>query len=126
VFDESRSNVNYWEPWYLGFDPSLPAQRKRGIPSAENPRTGPYKQMMAEGRDLTELQALMAPRPLLVSGGAEDPPQRWTALNHLVAVNHLLGAKHRVAMTNRPKHAPTPESNEALYQFFEWALAQRR
>jgi hypothetical protein len=22
VFDESRSNVNYWEPWYLGYDPS--------------------------------------------------------------------------------------------------------
>ena len=21
VFDEKRSNVNYWEPWYLGFDP---------------------------------------------------------------------------------------------------------
>ena len=20
VFDETRSNVNYWEPWYLGFD----------------------------------------------------------------------------------------------------------
>ena len=25
VFDEARSNVNYWEPWYLGFDP----QRRR-------------------------------------------------------------------------------------------------
>ena len=22
VFDEKRGNVNYWEPWYLGFDPS--------------------------------------------------------------------------------------------------------
>ncbi len=23
----------------------------------------------------------MAPRPFLVSGGAEDPPERWRALN---------------------------------------------
>src|SRR5262249_44735735 len=27
VFDESRSNVNYWEPWYLGFEPGR-EQRK--------------------------------------------------------------------------------------------------
>jgi dienelactone hydrolase len=86
VFDESRGNVNYWEPWYLGFDPALPAQRRKGIPSEENPRTGPYRQMVAEGRDLTELHALMAPRPFFVSGGAEDPPERWRALNHLVQV----------------------------------------
>jgi len=32
------------------------------------------------------------------------------------------GAENRVAMTNRPTHSPTPESNEALYRFFEWAL----
>jgi hypothetical protein len=64
----------------------------------------------------------MAPRPFLVSGGAEDPPARWKALNHSVAVNRLLGSENRVAMTNRKTHAPTPESNEVLYQFFEWAL----
>ena len=122
VFDETRGNVNYWEPWYLGFDPELPAQRNKGIPGEKNPRTGPYKQMLADGRDLTELHALMAPRPFFVSGGAEDPPERWKALNHLVAVNGVLGAEHRVAMTNRPGHAPTPDSNELLYQFFEWAL----
>ena len=49
-------------------------QRKPGIPSDENPRTGPYKTMMDEGRDLHELHALMAPRPFLVSGGSEDQP----------------------------------------------------
>jgi len=122
VFDEKRSNVNYWEPWYLGFDPELKEQRKPGIPSEKNPRTGPYKKMMADGRDLTELHALMAPRPFFVSGGAEDQPERWKALNHLVAVNKLLGAENRVAMTNRKGHNPTAESNEQLYQFFEWAL----
>jgi dienelactone hydrolase len=122
VFDEKRSNVNYWEPWYLGFDPGLKEQRKAGIPNDKNPRTGPYKKLMAEGRDLHELHALMAPRPFLVSGGAEDQPERWKALNHAVAVNKLLGAENRVAMTNRKGHSPTPESNEALYAFFEWAL----
>lgn len=122
VFDEQRGNVNYWEPWYLGFDPSLPEQRKAGIPKDTNPRTGPYQRLMAEGRDLHELQALMAPRPFLVSGGAEDMPARWKALNHAVAVNRLLGFENRVAMTNRPMHSPTEESNEQLYQFFEFVL----
>lgn len=122
VFDEERSNVNYWEPWYLGFDASLSEQRKPGIPNDSNPRTGPYKQLMAERRDLHELHALMAPRPFLVSGGSEDFPARWKALNHTVAVNKLLGTEHRVAMTNRPMHGPTVESNEQLYRFFEFVL----
>ena len=121
VFDETRGNVNYWEPWYLGFERGK-EPRKRGIPNEKNPRTGPYKQMMADGRDLHELHALMAPRPFLISGGAEDPPARWKALNHSIAVNKLLGAESRVAMTNRKTHAPTPESNELLYLFFESAL----
>ncbi len=122
VFDETRPNVNYWEPWYLGFDRGLKEQRKPGVPSEKNPRTGPYKTLVAEGRDLHELHALMAPRPFLVSGGSEDPPERWKALNHTVAVNKLLGFENRVAMTNRKGHAPTEESNERLYEFFEWAL----
>ena len=122
VFDEKRGNVNYWEPWYLGFDPHLPAQRKPGIPNDTNPRTGPYKQLMADSRDLHELHALMAPRPFLVSGGSEDMPARWQALNHAVAVNKLLGAENRVAMTNRPMHSPTEESNAQLYKFFEMVL----
>jgi hypothetical protein len=120
VFDEKRSNVNYWEPWYLGFEPGK--TRKPGIPSEKNPRTGPYKTMIETGRDLHELHALMAPRPFLVSGGSEDPPERWKALNHTLAVNKLLGSADRVAMTNRKTHAPTEESNEQLYLFFESVL----
>lgn len=120
VFDETRSNVNYWEPWYLGFERGV--ERKRGIPSPENPRTGPYRRLIEEKRDLHELHALMAPRPFLVSGGAEDQPERWIPLNHALAVNRLLGAENRVAMTNRPTHDPNLESNEQIYQFFEWAL----
>jgi hypothetical protein len=122
VFDEKRSNVNYWEPWYLGFDPMLKQQRKAGIPNDKNPRTGPYKNMMAEGRDLHELHVLMAPRPFLVSGGSEDQPERWKALNHSIAVNKLLGFENRVAMTNRKGHSPTEESNELLCLFFESVL----
>lgn len=124
VFDETRSNVNYWEPWYLGYDPAF--TRTPGIPSAENPRTGPYRRMIDARRDLHELHALMAPRPFLVSGGAEDPKERWKALNHSVAVNRLLGYEDRVAMTNRPAHDPTPESNEQIYRFCEWALQARK
>jgi hypothetical protein len=120
VFDEKRGNVNYWEPWYLGFQRDQ--QRKAGIPSDKNPRTGPYKKLVEEGHDLHELHVLMAPRPFLVSGGSEDPPERWQALNHAVAVNRLLGYENRVAMTNRKGHTPTEESNEVLYQFFEHFL----
>ncbi len=120
VFDETRPNINYWEPWYLGWDSDV--QRQRGIITESNPRTGPYKQMVETGRDLHELHALMAPRPFLVSGGAEDPPKRWQALNHTIAVNQLLGYSDRVAMTNRPTHAPTTESNARIYAFFEYAL----
>jgi hypothetical protein len=64
----------------------------------------------------------MAPRPFLVSGGAEDPVKRWQALNHTVAVNKLLGYTNRVGMTNRPAHDPTPASNEQLCTFFEHFL----
>lgn len=120
VFDETRPNINYWEPWYLGYDPKV--QRQRGVPSNTRPRTGPYKEMIATGRDLHELHALMAPRPFLVSGGAEDLPQRWQALNHTIAVNDLLGCPNRVAMTNRPTHAPTEESNAQIYTFFRHSL----
>jgi hypothetical protein len=120
VFDEMRANVNYWEPWYLGYEPGR--ERKPGIPTEQNPRTGAYKKLREAGHDLHELQALMAPRPFLVSGGSEDPPARWKALNHALAVNALLGCAGRVAMTNRPGHAPTPESNELIYCFFEQVL----
>jgi len=120
VFDEKRGNVNYWERWYLGQEKGV--DRKPGIPSDANPRTGPYKTMIEKGLDLHELHALMAPRPFLVSGGSEDKPERWKALNHAVAVNKFLGYENRVAMTNRPAHSPTPESNEQLCLFFEYFL----
>jgi hypothetical protein len=120
VFDETRPNVNYWEPWYLGYHP--PPWRERGIITAENPARGLYPSVVAERHDLHELHALMAPRPFLVSGGSEDPPERWQALNHTVAVNRLLGFENRVALTSRPGHSPTPESNEQIYLFFEYFL----
>jgi hypothetical protein len=120
VFDEKRANVNYWEPWYLGYEKGR--QRKEGVPNKNNPRTGAYKKMRETGHDLHELHALMAPRPFLVSGGSEDRTERWKALNHAIAVNTFLGYKDRVAMTNRTGHSPTPDSNEPLYLFFEYFL----
>ena len=120
VFDEKRGAVNYWEPWYLGLDPAV--TRKRGLVTAANGRTGPYKTIVESGHDLHELHALMAPRPFLVSGGSEDFPARWVALNHAVAVNRFLGYAERVAMTNRPAHSPTAESNEQAFRFLEHFL----
>jgi hypothetical protein len=120
VFDEKRSNVNYWDPWYLGYEPGR--ERQRGIPSDTKPRTGAYKRLIENGHDLHELHALMAPRPFLVSGGAEDQPERWRALNQTVAVNKLLGYMDRVAFSSRKTHAPTEESNEQIYLFFEYFL----
>ena len=122
VFDESRGSVNYWEPWYLGYHPK--PWRKRGLITKENPARGLYPKLVAAGHDLHELHALMAPRPFLVSGGSEDPPKRWQALNHTRAVNRLLGHENRVAMTNRPKHSPDPEANAVVYAFFEHFLGQ--
>ena len=122
VFDESRAAVNYWEPYYLGYHP-LP-WRKRGNITKENPAKGLYLKLRKEGYDLHELHALMAPRPFLVSGGSEDPPDRWIPLNSTIAVNNLLGYKNRVAMSNRPLHDPNLESNEIIYSFFEFFLKQ--
>ena len=120
VFDESRESVNYWEPWYLGY--SQPPWRKRGLITKQNPAKGLYPKLVAEGYDLQELHALMAPRPFLVSGGSEDTPKRWIPLNLTIAVNHLLGYENRVAMTNRSTHSPNPKSNEQAYLFFEYFL----
>ena len=120
VFNEKNGNVNYWEPWYLGFDPQT--KRKPGIPSAENPRTGLYKELVDAGDDLVDFHALMAPRPVMVSGGTEDPPRNWVALNHLVAVNDVLGHKQRVALTARAGHIPTAEALELELAFLEYWL----
>ena len=120
VFNEKNSNVNYWEPWYLGYDPKV--QRKPGVPSDANPRTGLYKELVDAGDDLVSLHALMAPRPVLDSGGTEDPPRNWVALNHLIAVNDVLGQKQRVFMTARKTHVPTPEALEIELAFLEYWL----
>ncbi|QDT11111.1 dienelactone hydrolase family protein [Planctomycetes bacterium K23_9] len=117
VFDESRTSVNYWEPWYLGYHPK--PWRKRGLITSDNPARGLYPNLVDKKHDLHELHALMSPRPFLVSGGSEDPPQRWEALQHSIKVNEILGYKNRIAMHNRPTHAPNDESNEIVYQFFE-------
>ena len=123
VFDEKNSNVNYWEPWYLGYDPAT--KRKPGIPSDDNPRTGLYKELFEAGVDLVDLHALMAPRPVLVSGGTEDPPRNWMALNHLIAVNQVLGYDNRVAMTARKTHVPTAEALEIELAFLEYWLTRK-
>jgi hypothetical protein len=120
VFNEKNSNVNYWEPWYLGYDPAL--ERKPGVPNAERPRTGLYKELVEAGDDLVDLHALMAPRPVLVSGGTEDPPRNWIALNHLIAINKLLGFSNRVAMTARKTHVPSAEALEIELSFLEYWL----
>ncbi len=122
VWGEDNSNINYYEPWYLGYDPAT--TRPSGPPNAERPRSGLYKQLYEARpqRDLVELHALMAPRPVLVSGGTEDGLDRWRALNHLQAVNELLGKPHRVGLTSRPTHVPTPEALEQTLLFFEYFL----
>ena len=121
VFDETRPNVNYWEPWYLGLDPEV-QRPKAGVPTLENPRTGAYRTMIEQGMDLHEIHALIAPRPFLVSGGSEDKVERWHALHHLVQINKVLGKEDRVFMTLRDGHGPTTESNEQLVAFFKHFL----
>jgi len=124
VFDETRQNINYQEPWYLGRDSTV--TRKPGLVRDESPQTGAYKTLVDLKHNLHELQALMAPRPFLVSGGGEDPPKRWEALNHTIAVNRILGVEGRVAMTNRATHSSTEESNEQIYQYLEYWLKKEK
>ncbi|NND31760.1 MAG: sialidase, partial [Saprospiraceae bacterium] len=96
--------------------------RERGMITESNPARGLYPELVKNGHNLHELHALMAPRPFLVSGGSEDPVDRWTVLNHSVEVNRILGHTSKVGMTNRKDHAPTEQSNEVLYLFFEYFL----
>lgn len=120
LFQHDRESVNYWEPWYLGYHPK--PWRKRGLISAENPALGLYPWLIKNGYNLHELHALMVPRPFLVLGGAEDPPDRWLALNQIIALNSRFGYDNRVAMHNRPMHEPNNEANEIAYLFFEYFL----
>jgi len=116
VWNEKDPNANYWEPWYLGLEKGK--KRKAGIPTKDNPRTGAYKTMIETGHDLHELHALMAPRPFLVSGGAQDRPPHWRALNRTIEVNRFLGHENRVAMTMRRGHSPTEKSYGQINAFF--------
>ncbi len=115
VFDETNTNINYYEPWYLGWEAGK--VRPRGVPNADKPRTGLYGKMFEAGENMVDLHALMAPRPFLVSGGSEDVPWHWRALNHTRALCELLGAPKRVAMTHRNGHSPTPEAMEQMCSF---------
>lgn len=122
VFDDTKgSAVNYWEPWYLGYYPTPWENVWRKTGDLANAK-GVYPKLIREGYDLHELHALMAPRPFLVSGGSSDPVERWIPLNHSIQVNEFLGYKNRVAMTNREKHDPNPQSNKVLGDFFEYFL----
>jgi len=120
VFDPTKPNVNYWEPWYLGYHPR--PWRPRGMPTADNPLRGLYPELLEKNLDLHELHVLMAPRPFFVSGGSEDSRERWIPLNHSIAVNKLYELDHRVGMSNRPLHDPNEESNDIIYTFFEYFL----
>jgi len=120
VFEADKPAVNYWEPWYLGYHPK--PWRERGLPTAENPMRGLYPELLEKNMDLHELHVLMAPRPFFVSGGSEDPRERWIPLNHSIEVNALYSLDHRVGMSNRPMHDPTEASNEIIYAFFEYFL----
>ena len=120
VFNEKDGNCNYWEPWYLGFDPKT--KRTPGIPSDKNPRTGLYKELVDAGDDMVDLHALMAPRPVLVGGGVQDPPKNWQSLNHLIAVNDVLGQKNRAFLTARKTHVPTAEALDLEVSFLEYFL----
>jgi dienelactone hydrolase len=126
VWKEKDANANYWEKWYLGYQFDQPAdgQRKEGTVRDNRPRTGAYRTLVDEGRDLHELHALMAPRPFLVSGGAQDRPDHWAALNHTIRLNEFLGHPNRVAMTMRNGHTPTPESNAQVVAFLSHFLAK--
>lgn len=123
VFDEARPSINYWEPWYLGYEPGY--TRERGLITAQSPRTGPYKQIIEQGRSLSEFQMLMAPRPFLVSGGSEDFAARWLDLNRVREAYTVLRVPVLAGMHNRPLHGPTEESNALAYRFMEWALKER-
>jgi hypothetical protein len=122
VFDPGRPNVNYWDPWYLGYAP--PSATDSLGPRGPYGGRGLYPKLVAQGHDLQELHALMAPRPFLVSGGSEDSITRWIPLNHVLAVNRLLGFSNRVGMTNRPGHTPDAHSNEMAFLFFQYFLQE--
>jgi dienelactone hydrolase len=125
VFDESRPNINYWEPWYLGYAPGTEF-RPRGVLTEQFGRVGAYRTLIDRGMDLHELHALIAPRPFFVAGGSEDRVERWRDLGQALRVNRLLGQEGRVGMHNRPEHRITPEASERICLFFQYFLKAKK
>lgn len=123
LFDETKGGyINYWEPWYLGYYP--PPWTDTWNPDGPTERRGAYGQLVAGAHNLHELHALMAPRPFLVSGGYSDGADRLPILMQTAEVYSLLGEKEKIAFTMRPGHAPTPEANAVLCDFFIYFLTQ--
>lgn len=122
-FDEDKGGyINYWEPWYLGYYP--PPWHDTWSPGGATARRGAYAALKEGGHNLDELIALMAPRPFILSGGYSDGPERREILDAIERVYDLLGAPGRIGFTSRAGHDPTPESNEAIYDFFIKHLCQ--
>lgn len=102
----------------VGDDPAKYDYSEAMLPAAREWNLARFRDAVAREQKQDSLHL----RRFLVSGGAEDPPKRWEALNHTIEVNRLLGHENRVAMTNRPDHAPNDDSNEVIYSFFEHCL----
>jgi hypothetical protein len=126
AFDEALGAMkcNYWDPWYLGYEPGG-SLKGGGVPGKRRPRTGAYKRLKEGGHELVELIALMAPRPVLVSGSAQvDPPRHWQVLNHIVGLNRFLGYENRVAMTNRRTHGVDGQAGRQMCDFLTYFLGR--
>ena len=57
VFDNSKGNINYWEPWYLGY--SQKPWRERGLITEQNPAAGLYPKLIADGYDLYQFDFVL-------------------------------------------------------------------
>ncbi len=123
VWDESHPDTNYWESWYLGWEPGRNEEANKRI-TPEIKRFSAYKKLWEENHDLHELLALMAPRPFLVSGGSCDKPRQWRPLNRVGEVYQVMGYSHRIGMTNRENHKITPEDNARIIRFLEKTLKE--
>ena len=56
VFNEKNANVNYWEPWYLGYDPK--EQRKPGVPSDDE---SAHRPLQGAGRRRATTSSICTP-----------------------------------------------------------------
>lgn len=120
VFDETKPDVNYWEPWYLGYEKGF--KSKIGIPDHNTPRRGAYKALYENAHDLVELHYLMAPRPFFVAGGSEDPESRWCSLKNSIELYKFLGYENKIGMANRSKHFVDAASSDLICDVLEYFL----